>query len=76
MSGVLLNARTGQAEAQPELLAPSGLPVSMQGNLDRGWHFDASRAGGLSKGDLDTAMGRAPAHILDMLERGRHTAGP
>jgi hypothetical protein len=49
-----------------ELLGPTGLPISMEKNLESGWRIRG----------LEDALSRAPAHVLDLLERGRREAGP
>ncbi len=54
---VLLDPRTGQPETK-ELLAASGLPLSVQSNLDNGW--TAGRSPGLYAPEIDAALGRPP----------------
>jgi hypothetical protein len=71
MSVVMLDPVTGAPEPCRELLAPSGLPFSLQGNIDRGW---AIRGIGDPDGALKKAMSRAPASVVDLLERSRSAA--
>src|SRR5262249_33562417 len=74
MNGLRLN-RHG-IPVLPEVVLPSGLPVSIQSNVDGGWLVNGVNGdAGSMPAALDAAMRRAPAHITDMLERAESEAG-
>lgn len=72
MRGVLLGA-DGRPE-QGQLLAATGVPIDIQGNIDRGWRIRGWNDG-VGQGVWD-ALNRAPQHVADMLERARQDTGP
>ncbi len=72
MGAVLLDPTTGRPESAGPLLGPSGAPAVLEDNARRGWQI---RGLNTDPDGVLAQLSRAPARVLDLLERARSEAG-